>query len=367
MALKSKAFMVRLKAVALFSISFPLLSADVSVAEKVESEDPITLILVGSTRVGKSSLANFLVKPEAIINNNEELFAVGHDMSPTTEEVHCHRFLENGVVFEVVDTAGLNASGIKDKEHMIDLIDQMAGKPRCIIVLCHRFGSTIDMQTTNTIRHFADTFGAGANWIVVMTNYQTDNVSMEQRSRDSIDPESIKQQFGEHVQKTAKLKAIPHVFLIDSRPDDPELLTSKSSRNDIMTKAKSMHTEAICHPRFRKTHEIVHEDRLKQRYQQGRTHGYIQEDIRHYAIPTYVVEEWEAILKEATEKSQNLHPYEKEANTRIDALIQKYPEYRKPLENWRILLMHDCELVKNANEKHLPLEQARNPPASEDL
>ena len=91
-----------------------------AVAKKRETA---SLLMIGSTGNGKSTLGNFLLNPDDDhILGDKQAFKTAQTNVPQTQKVQPQTFTHNGTLFTVVDTPGLNESACKDLDHMIDII-----------------------------------------------------------------------------------------------------------------------------------------------------------------------------------------------------------------------------------------------------
>lgn len=138
----------------------------------------VSLLMIGSTGNGKSTLGNFLLNPDDDhITGDNQAFKTAQTNVPQTQKVDTKTFLHKESFFTVVDTPGLNESDDKDLEHMIDIIkllQTMKSVGAC--VLCTKFDAKIDAQYRATIAYYRKLLPElfEKNVVVVMTSFATD-------------------------------------------------------------------------------------------------------------------------------------------------------------------------------------------------
>lgn len=189
----------------------------------------MSILLLGSTGMGKSTFGNFLLDPDEHHMLDEQTFAAATDNTPMTQEV---RAIERNVridssykTFSIIDTPGLNESAAKDLSHMIQIIDKLSefGKFRaCILVV--KFNAKIDAQYKATIHYYSRLLPGlfDKNVIIVMTDFATDNRSERMRERQKIDVAKVKENtIAELCQcSNSQLSYSPPLFMIDCLPLD---------------------------------------------------------------------------------------------------------------------------------------------------
>uniref|UniRef100_A0A7S1TJY3 AIG1-type G domain-containing protein n=1 Tax=Erythrolobus australicus TaxID=1077150 RepID=A0A7S1TJY3_9RHOD len=77
--------------------------------------EPLQIILIGETGVGKSTLSNFLYSGVSGQVEGQETFKRGHGAESCTSDTKREYFKFNGQTLSIVDTPGLNDSGGDDK------------------------------------------------------------------------------------------------------------------------------------------------------------------------------------------------------------------------------------------------------------
>jgi cell division protein FtsB len=200
-----------------------------------------TVLLIGSTGNGKSSLGNFLFDPfddETLYDYEKQYFKTSRDAKPHTNEtkvvwknvVH-HSFHHRNLT--VIDTPGLN--DLKNRKNMICLMKalDLEGIHTCIVVV--KFDGKIDNQFKETIKYYfkllPDLFGS--NLIVVVTHYSQDRASITRRKKLEIDEEVIKRDILDAVCAITGLSADPTLFMIDCLPAQGENI-SLNVRDEIL-------------------------------------------------------------------------------------------------------------------------------------
>ena len=230
----------------------------------------VTVLMIGSTRNGKSALGNFLFDPRY---DNKEHFKVGRDNLPKTQTckpVTCDVKYRRGRdekygILTIIDTPGINENEEKDLEHMTDLVTTLKKQQSfkvCIFVV--NFSAKIDQQYRDTIKYYAtllpDLFSH--NCLIVMTHYATDKRSEALRKRISID--TIIKNIREEIEKYS---SNPMMFVIDSVPyDEVEAERSKQVRDSMLSYIFSLREINVAKFRISKTRflqsEYVNEARF---------------------------------------------------------------------------------------------------------
>ena len=175
--------------------------------DKLPSSKP-TVLLIGSTGNGKSTLGNFLMNPAFLGDPDDpgtrrEVFEMGTDNMPTTKDPKKESFALIDDVFgyrcvylTIIDTPGLNelAGANADLENMakiVTVVKQEKDIAACIFVV--KFDSPIDKQYEDTIKYYSKLlkFLFVKNLFIVMTNYATDEDSVIRRKMQGINEEEI--------------------------------------------------------------------------------------------------------------------------------------------------------------------------------
>ena len=208
----------------------------VSTPHKLQIAAP-TVLLIGSTGNGKSTLGNFLLDPRI---ERDKKFKVAKANKPETQNTQSASAILSGtfekyskVNLTVIDTPGLNEDAVKDLQHMIGMVETLHKVKQvtaCILVI--KFNSKIDAQYKQTICYYSKLLRSlfEKNVFVVMTDYQTDKRTVALRKREGIDVDQIKANTAKELVACAKLSYDdPLVFAMDCLPvDDDDLLHSIS-------------------------------------------------------------------------------------------------------------------------------------------
>ena len=180
---------------------------------------PMTVVLIGSTGNGKSTLGNFLLDPSEEHTLDDPTFPVGKTNKPETKYVTVKSM--DGLT--IVDTPGLNEGQCEDLERMIALVKQLNElQSISACILCVKFDSKIDKQYKSTVEYYKRLLPQlfENNVLVVFTNYCTDERSRYYRMRRNIDEDAIVKNALCEVSKGLVYQ--PGYFLIDAMPFDEQ-------------------------------------------------------------------------------------------------------------------------------------------------
>ena len=172
----------------------------------------MTILLIGSTGNGKSTLGNFLLDPskEHILDN--PTFKPGTQNEPKTKHVTAASIGD----LTVVDTPGLNESGYEDFKHMTCIVKQLNElQSISACILCIKFEYKICKATMKYYKRLLPQLFEN-NVFVVFTNYCTDERSVKHRKRLNIDVENALREVSKG------LVYRPGYFLIDALPFSAE-------------------------------------------------------------------------------------------------------------------------------------------------
>lgn len=246
----------------------------------------MAVVLIGSTGNGKSTLGNYLLNPSEEHITSSQTFKTAQDNKPHTQEVKLGKLDEssstdaesNAIPLTLVDTPGLNESSLKDLHNMIGIIQalQDVGKVQaCILVV--KFNTKIDVQYKATVSYYSkllpDLFKN--NVIVVMTDYATDQRSVDQRKRSNINEGKIKQNTVLEIRSSGKLTYDPKVFLIDCLPFGTEEKEKSSEvRKQLLNYIYSLKSVEVDTMRVAKTDSIKQSDAKKIDYLVGKNKAY---------------------------------------------------------------------------------------------
>ena len=209
----------------------------------------MSVLLIGSTGMGKSTFGNFLFDPDEKHMFDNQTFTSATDNKPMTQEV---KVVTRAVDIEggrnvltrrwlrIIDTPGLNESAEKDLSHMMQIIKNLneRGEIRaCILVV--KFNAKIDAQYKATLEYYSKLLPGlfDKNVIIVMTDFATDERSETQRKRLRIDVEQVKRNTILELGKCSnkQLTYSPQLFTIDCLPmASAEMETSLTVRSAIL-------------------------------------------------------------------------------------------------------------------------------------
>ena len=242
-----------------------------------------SVLLIGSTGNGKSTLGNFLLDPDE--TQTKKLFETATDNLPKTQNsLGITGTLDDvdmysSVRLTVIDTPGLNEGAVKDLKHMVDLIKwlQEVGEiTACIFVV--KFHSKIDAQYRATIKYYAKLLPSlfEKNAFIVMTDYATDARSVTLREKQGINEEQMKINVVKEIVDCAELDYDdPMVFKIDCVPlSQPEKDASMDVRAAIIDYVLSLQPIAMKDLTVAKTEYLLAEDKAKISEHEGAVTGY---------------------------------------------------------------------------------------------
>ena len=245
----------------------------------------MSVLLIGSTGMGKSTLGNYLLDPDKKHVFEKQTFAVATDNKPTTQEVKVEKKLvqiDDGskLLLHLIDTPGLNESGAKDLSHMINIIEKLnkCGEIRaCILVV--KFNAKIDAQYKATMRYYSRLLPGlfDKNVLIVMTDYASDERSQELRKMQRIDVNQIKHntilELGQCSNK--ELTYAPQLFMIDCQPiTSAEMETNNKIRSAILAYIKSLLPIELDDLKVAKTDYIKQKDAEEYKKLMGEIDGY---------------------------------------------------------------------------------------------
>ena len=253
-------------------------------AQNTKPDAEATVLLIGSTGNGKSTLGNFLLDPNE--KEKKQLFATATDnlpktLNPLRQEKKFRDIVENfnSVKLAVIDTPGLNEDSVKDFKHMIDLIETVEKEriiTACIFVV--KFNSKIDMQYKATIRYYAKLLPSlfEKNVFIVMTDYTLDEMSVAQRKKQGINEEQIQTNAMKEIVECAGLSYDnPLTFKLDCLPlTESEKVVSIDVRYHIINYIFSLEPITLTNLTVAKTDHLLAIDNAKISEYEGTITGY---------------------------------------------------------------------------------------------
>ena len=191
-----------------------------------ESVPEMTLLLIGSTGMGKSTLGNYLIDPSEEHTNPglRQTFKTAESNQPETKHIQVAsvKAYKN---MKVMDTPGLNDDHQFDIYHMAMLVGKLQQFQRitsCAIVI--KFQTKIDAQFCSTIRYYSKLLPQlfENNVFIVMTDFQEGETAHKRRQRMGIDVKKNTKTIVREIRKLANMMYNPTVFRIDCLPIDDE-------------------------------------------------------------------------------------------------------------------------------------------------
>ena len=307
----------------------------------------MSVLLIGSTGMGKSTLGNFLFDPDEKHMLDNPTFAAATDNKPMTQEVKAIRRkvqIEAGknLWLDLIDTPGLNESADKDLSHMIDIIKMLnkCGEIKaCILVV--KFNAKIDAQYIATMEYYSRLLPGlfDRNVIIVMTDYATDERSELQRKRQHIDVEQVKRNTIVELSKCSnnQISYSPQLFTIDCLPlGSGEVETSLTVRKAIIDYMKSFLSIKVKDQMVAKTDYVKQKDAEKYEKLEGEIVGYKNRLKEEYKNSDEVLDEThkkEAKITQIENEIKNLDKKLRDKNTTEDVVAAQWFIN----EEWRML------------------------------
>uniref|UniRef100_A0A1X7TC15 AIG1-type G domain-containing protein n=1 Tax=Amphimedon queenslandica TaxID=400682 RepID=A0A1X7TC15_AMPQE len=245
----------------------------------------MSVLLIGSTGMGKSTFGNFLLDPDEKHMFDNPTFAPAKNNRPKTQEVKVVRQkvqIEGGrsEMLAIIDTPGLNENAQRDLSHMIQIIKKLNECKEiraCILVV--KFNAKIDAQYKATIEYYSKLLPGlfDKNVIIVMTDYATDERSEILRQRLHINVEEVKRntilELGQC--SSNQISYSPQLFMIDCLPTtSAEMEIHKKEREAILDYIFQLPPIKVENQMVAKTDYIKHKDNEKYEKLQGEIKGY---------------------------------------------------------------------------------------------
>lgn len=204
----------------------------------------MSVLLIGSTGMGKSALANFLYNPRQKLGRQK--FAMSTDLMPCTARVQVEKATVSADSCEdlprfqltIIDTPGLNeGSHHANFGYMIEIIQhlkEIREVKACIFVV--KFDSRVDAQYKATLQYYSKLLPNlfERNVIVVMTDFRNDEYSVKLRERQGTNVERVKHQTIGEIRAASNISFVPQIFTIDCLPFDKELEENLHVRDAII-------------------------------------------------------------------------------------------------------------------------------------
>ena len=201
-----------------------------------------TVLLIGSTGMGKSTLGNYLLDPE----RKDKSFATARHNRPETQSTQSDKSMFCGTAVEalgyssvqltVIDTPGLNESDAADLKHMIGIVEELEKLSEiaaCIFVV--KFTAKIDAQYIKTIEYYSRLLPSlfEKNVFVVMTDYAMDPRSVAIREQEGIDEKQVVENATKEIVCSANLSYDNLVvFKLDCLPFSPDEIAYSEGVHD---------------------------------------------------------------------------------------------------------------------------------------
>ncbi|XP_011406668.1 PREDICTED: uncharacterized protein LOC105314282 [Amphimedon queenslandica] len=298
----------------------------------------MSVLLIGSTGMGKSTLGNFLLNPDDKHLFNKQTFPSATTNRPMTEEVkvvskRVRIEASKSEMLTIIDTPGYIKNGEKDLLHIINIIRKLneCGEIKaCILVI--KFSSKIDAQCKATMKHYSrllpDLFDK--NVIIVMTEFYTDTRSEALRKRQCIDVEQVKRNTIIELTKYSnnQISYSPQLFTIDCLPmTSAEKETSLIERKAILNYVFQLPPIRIKIQKIPKPDYIIHKDAQENDKLQGQIKGYSERLKEFYKTSKEALEDAhkkEREFNEIESKINNLETNLRDKNTTEDVVASQW-------------------------------------------
>ena len=339
--------------------SRPKLTSTDTVTVKAE-DAPTTLLLIGSTGNGKSTLGNFLLDPrDRHIFGKEQTFRTARDNRPETQTQ-----VESGKrAVRIIDTPSLNESAIQDLSHMIDIVKTLNSvESISACILCLKFESKIDSQYKATVAYYKKLLPRlfGGNVVIVLTQYQTDPRSEKLRELQGVDIDAIVTNAQKEVRDAADLCYYPQVFKIDSLPvmeDEREL--SEGTRQAILEFIRATMTPVfVSDLKVAKTDELRQIDDKTIEKVSGEIGGYNERLKQANSKAAKVLSRIERDEKFKIERDNGLKSEHDELKRNIEERLEEYQEYLEEMRLLREYITERNETKQRLSRDPIPIAEA---------
>lgn len=296
-----------------------------------------TIVLVGSTGMGKSALGSFLFDSENYEKN--PIFKRATRNTPQTNEVQLAYTDE----FCIIDTPGLNESAEKDLKHMIEVYNVIK-KQQYIsaIVICVNFAKKIDISFRKTIKYYTDFFQSclSSNVIIVVTNVLMDKRTIRRRQIDKFDVNDSIKGLADEINKIANIPTNIPIFTIDSYPlkDDDSYMISLKCKKNILEYVKQLPKYDVKDMLFRKTMEMDYDDELKISSYLGNMYGFLEAMEEYDKISTEQHDDYIKKIREINRSRERLEYINSEKEVIIHSINKYIPKGVK--EEFKIQLKY---------------------------
>lgn len=179
---------------------------------------PTTIVLIGSTGQGKSTLGNFLLNPDEKYQTQHQSFRTAVSNKPQTQEASIKTDRMDAPTLRVMDTPGLNEGDTEDLRHIIDVVRTLRNALHVsACIFCIKFEAKIDKQYEATIKFYRNLLPHlfEGSVLIVLTNYATDLRSQMTREKQGVSTETFVDNTIDEFMKIGNLSYKPQAFLID--------------------------------------------------------------------------------------------------------------------------------------------------------
>jgi len=241
-----------------------------------------TILLLGSTGNGKSTLSNFLYYPYWY-GKNKIFFPIADDNKPKTQKCSIKSkkssFKNNKLKLNIIDTPGLNESDVKDIEHILDLLDVIKKLNSIdLVIICVRFDFKIDVQMKYTLDYYTKLFNGSLNKniLVAITNVSYTRNELRKRKFGNVNEDQNAKNILTETKKLLNIDFdIPFVLIdsmVDTDSEDWDIQISR--RQFILEKLILCEKLKLENMFFVKTKEIKEDDLNKINKNMGEINGY---------------------------------------------------------------------------------------------